>query len=79
AGMSIDAAIEGLRPPVFFKAKPLLKAHASRWSSAACAVALAKLQLLELDSKRYGDESLTRLAHGLMDAANLAVNSKRVA
>ena len=26
---------------------------------AACATALAKLQLLELDSKRYGDESIT--------------------
>ena len=79
AGMSIDAAIEGLRPPVFFKAKPLLKAHASRWGSSACATALAKLQLLELDSKRYGDESLTRLAHGLMDVANLAGPSKRAA
>lgn len=78
-GMSVDAAIEGLRPPVFFKAKPMLKAHASRWGSSACATALAKLQLLELDSKRYGDESLTRLAHGLMEVANLANANKRAA
>jgi DNA polymerase III subunit delta len=79
AGMSVDAAIEGLRPPVFFKAKPMLKAHANRWTSNACAVALAKLQVLELDSKRYGDESITRLAHGLMEVANLAGTAKRAA
>lgn len=78
-GMSVDAAIEGLRPPVFFKAKPMLKAHATRWNTHACAAALAKLQLLELDSKRYGDESITRLAHGLMEVANLAGGNKRAA
>lgn len=78
-GMSVDAAIEGLRPPVFFKAKPMLKAHASRWGTNACATALAKLQLLELDSKRYGDESMTRLAHGLMEIANSAGGAKRAA
>jgi DNA polymerase-3 subunit delta len=71
-GMSVDAAIEALRPPVFFKAKPLLKAHASRWSAPACAEALARLQLLELDSKRYSDEAVTRVAHGLMQVALLA-------
>lgn len=78
-GMSVDAAIEGLRPPVFFKAKPMLKSHANRWTSHACATALAKLQLLELDSKRYGDESVRLLAHGLMEVANLAGGAKRVA
>lgn len=79
AGMSIDAAIEGLRPPVFFKAKPALKAHATRWNATACAIALAQLQLLELDSKRYGDESLTRVAQGLMHIARLAPLAKRAA
>jgi DNA polymerase-3 subunit delta len=79
AGMSVDAAIDSLRPPVFFKAKPLLKAHAIRWSTGACSVALAKLQMLELDSKRYGDESITRIAHGLMEVAILAVGNKRAA
>lgn len=79
AGMSIDAAIEGLRPPVFFKAKPALKAHATRWNATACAEALARLQLLELDSKRYGDESLTRVAQGLMEIARLAHPTKRAA
>ena len=79
SGMSIDVAIEGLRPPVFFKAKPLLKAHAQRWSSAACATALAQLQILELDSKRYADEAPTRMAQGLMGVAQLAAGRARAA
>ena len=70
-GMSIDSIIEGLRPPVFFKAKPALKSHAQKWTASACAEALARLQMLELDSKRYADASLTRLAHGFMEIANL--------
>jgi DNA polymerase-3 subunit delta len=78
-GMSIDAAIEGLRPPVFFKAKPALKSHATKWSAEACATALARLQMLELDSKRHSDESLTRMAHGFMDIARLATPVKRAA
>ena len=78
-GVSLDAAIEGLRPPVFFKAKPLLKTHAMRWTAPVCAMALAKLQLLELDSKRYSDESTTRMAHGLMQVAILAMNAKHAA
>ncbi|MFZ4541652.1 MAG: DNA polymerase III subunit delta [Rickettsiales bacterium] len=71
-GMSVDQVIDGLRPPVFFKAKPILKAHSIRWDVAACGTALAKLQLLELDSKRYADEAPTRMAHGFMDVARLA-------
>lgn len=79
-GMSVDAAIEGLRPPVFFKAKPILKSHANRWSAASCATALARLQILELDSKRHSDESLSRMAHGFMEIALLAgATAKRVA
>jgi DNA polymerase-3 subunit delta len=78
-GINVDAAIEAMRPPVFFKAKPILKAHAMRWSAQACAQALAQLQLLELDSKRYADEAPTRVAHGLMEIANLASVSKRAA
>jgi DNA polymerase-3 subunit delta len=78
-GISVDAAIEAMRPPVFFKAKPILKAHAMRWSPQACVQALAQLQLLELDSKRYADESPTRVAHGLMAVAGLAASGKRAA
>ncbi|OYW14266.1 MAG: DNA polymerase III subunit delta [Rhodospirillales bacterium 12-54-5] len=77
AGQSIDAALETMRPPVFFKVKPLLKSHAARWDAQACAQALAKLQILELDSKRYHEQSHARLAHGLMDVAGLGSNSAR--
>jgi DNA polymerase-3 subunit delta len=79
AGMSIDAAIEALRPPVFFKVKPQLKAHASRWNAAAIDTALALLQRLELDSKRYSDEAPTRMAHGLMAIAGLGGAVRRAA
>lgn len=78
-GMNIDMAIEGLRPPVFFKAKPQLKAQAGRWSAESCATALALLQRLELDSKRYSDESLSRVAHGLMQIAMLGGAVRRAA
>ncbi len=78
-GVGADAAIEGLRPPVFFKAKPILKAHSQRWGVDACAQALAQLQLLELDSKRHADEAPTRMAHGLMEVAGLAGAFKRAA
>lgn len=77
-GMNLDAAIESLRPPVFFKAKPQLKSHAQRWDTDAIATALARLQMLELDSKRHADESEARLAHGLMEVAQLA-GAKRAA
>jgi len=70
-GQSIDGIIEGLRPPVFFKAKPALKAHATKWNAEACAMALNRLQMLELDSKRHSDESLTRMAQGFMGIAAL--------
>lgn len=70
-GQSIDGAIEAMRPPVFFKTKPLLKAHAARWDAQACNLALAKLQILELDSKRHYEQSHARLAHGLMEVAAL--------
>lgn len=79
AGMSVDAAIESLRPPVFFKTKPQLKAHAQRWNTQAIAHVLALLQRLELDTKRYSDEAETRLAQGLMEIAALATSAKRAA
>ncbi len=72
AGQSIDAAIESLRPPVFFKMKPVLKSHAGKWSAARCTEALSRLQWLELDSKRYHEQAEARLASGFMQVAALA-------
>jgi DNA polymerase-3 subunit delta len=76
---SIDAAIEMLRPPVFFKAKPPLKQAAARWNATACADALAKLQMLELDSKRFADQAMTRMAHGFMEIAALPQQGRKAA
>ena len=78
-GMSADAAIESLRPPVFFKAKPALKQAAARWNLQHCADAMAMLQLLELDSKRHADQATTRMAHGLMRIAALPGQPRRAA
>lgn len=78
-GQSLDAAIESLRPPVFFKAKPMLKAHAPRWSVARCTEALARLQMLELESKRFHDQVEARLAHGFMQVARLGGTARRAA
>lgn len=75
-GQSLDGAIEALRPPVFFKAKPQLKQAAAKWNSEAVADALAMLQLLELDSKRYSDQIETRMAHGFMGIAALPLARK---
>lgn len=78
-GLSLDAAIEALRPPVFFKAKPALKQAGARWSAAHCADALAMLQLLELDSKRYSDQIEARLGHGFMQIAALPQQGRKAA
>lgn len=78
-GQSLDAAIEAIRPPVFWKAKAPLKAAAQRWNITACADALAQLQLLELDSKRFSDQAETRLAQGLMMIAALSGKAARAA
>jgi DNA polymerase-3 subunit delta len=78
-GQSLDGAIESLRPPVFFKAKPQLKQAAGKWNGAMVADALAMLQLLELDSKRYSDQIETRLAHGFMAIGSLPGAARRAA
>lgn len=79
AGQSLDVAIESLRPPVFFKTKPLLKSHAQRWNAGHCADAIARLQILELDSKRYADQSLSRMAQGFLQIAELPGPARRAA
>lgn len=76
-GQNIDAILESMR--VFFKAKPALKQAAARWNSALCADALAMLQVLELDSKRYSDQIEARLGHGFMQIAALPSAGKKAA
>jgi DNA polymerase III subunit delta len=50
-GISIEQVIEGLRPPVFFKQKPLLTRHAIEWSTTAIHKALKLLIEAELACK----------------------------
>ncbi len=76
-GQSIDAILESLR--VFFKAKPAMKQAAARWPAPLCADALAMLQLLELDSKRFSDQIEARLGHGLMQIAALPTQGRKAA
>lgn len=42
-GKSADQAIEGARPPVFFRDKPMLKRQLGRWNYAKCVAALGAL------------------------------------
>jgi DNA polymerase-3 subunit delta len=71
-GMSLDGAIEALQPRVFFKQKPILKQHGARWSSHKIADAIALLQIMELDSKRYAEQARIRLADGWLKIAALS-------
>jgi hypothetical protein len=57
----------------------VLRQHGARWSSPKIAEALARLQYLELDSKRYGDQARIRLAQGWIDIAELAAGQKKAA
>lgn len=62
SGMTEDAAIEGLRPPVFFKDKPLLKRHVNQWPLTGIAKVLSLLERTERDCKQTGSpaELLTK-------------------
>ena len=50
-GKSLDAALAGLRPPLFFKVKERFKAQANRWSEAHIVRALELLGEAEMQSK----------------------------
>lgn len=70
-GGSIDQVIEGLRPPVFFKLKPVLSAHAKRWGMDHIARALERILTLEIEMKRYHDQQPARLGQALIGLARL--------
>ncbi len=70
-GASIDAVIDGLRPPVFFKIKPILSAHARRWSADHVTRALERILSLEIEMKRFHDQQPARLGQALIGLARL--------
>ena len=71
-GGSIEQAIEGLRPPVFFKLKPVLAQHARRWGQPQLARALERLFALEIEVKRYHDQNEARLGQAVIGLMRIA-------
>lgn len=51
-GMSEDKAIDSLRPPVFFKDKPLVKRHLTSWTAEGINKVLMVLEQAEKECKR---------------------------
>ena len=72
AGKSVDAAVESLRPPVFFKLKPRLTGQARRWPPPAVRQALDRLVEAEADCKRTNMPDQTICARVLFQLASLA-------
>jgi DNA polymerase-3 subunit delta len=71
AGMSADAALQSLRPPIFFKHQPRFLGALRQWSPRKAAAALAVLLEAEQQCKRTGfpdrticSDALLRLARG---------------
>ncbi|MCB1532237.1 MAG: DNA polymerase III subunit delta [Alphaproteobacteria bacterium] len=50
-GMSVDEAVKGLQPPLFFKQAPIFKAQAGRWRLATLDKVLGRLMDLEAQCK----------------------------
>lgn len=71
-GMAIDAAVQKLRPPVFFKAADALKAQARLWSAEAVARALDLLTEAEMDCKTTGMPDVAVCSRALMRLAQAA-------
>ena len=69
SGQSLDGAIDALRPPVFWKQKPELRAHAGRWGLSRIDAALDALHILERDTKLHHEQARIRLSHTLLGIA----------
>lgn len=54
-GQSTEQAVNALRPPVFFRQKPILRQHADRWSQKKIDHVLHLMVQAEKDSKLGGD------------------------
>ncbi len=72
SGKSVDAAVEALRPPVFFKLKPRLINQARRWPAPLVRQALERLVEAEADCKRTNMPDQTICARVLFQLASLA-------
>jgi DNA polymerase-3 subunit delta len=79
AGASLDVAIDQMRPPIFFKHKPLFRQHASRWSLGKIHDALHCLHRLEFTTKCESKMARVLLSQGLMDIAHMVTPQQRAA
>lgn len=70
-GGSIESVVDGLRPPVFFKLKPVLTQHARRWTLGSLSRALERLFALEIEVKRYHDQNEARLGQAVIGLSRL--------
>ena len=71
AGKSPEAAVESLRPPVFFKLKTRLVRQARHWSPGHVRQALERLVDAEADCKRTNMPDETLCARVLFQLASL--------
>jgi len=68
-GGSVDAALKGLQPPVFFKQQDQFRDQLRRWSSAGLASAVESLMVAELDCKSTGIPAQATCERALMRLA----------
>jgi len=72
AGTPVQAAVEGARPPVFWKEKDSVAAQVQRWRAGALRHALDRLLAAERDIKRSGTAGDVLAAQALLAIAALA-------
>ncbi len=72
SGMTPDAALQGLRPPVFFKNKPVFLSQARRWRPAGLARALDLVLEAEQLVKTTGTPAEAVCGRALLQVASLA-------
>lgn len=70
AGLSPDQAMAKLKPPVFFKAQPRVKAQLGRWSPARLQAALDRLVETEAQCKQTGMPAETLCARTILSLAS---------
>ncbi len=76
-GSSPQAAVDGARPPVFFRAKPQYVGALGAWPAARLAGALAVLQEAEIRCKSAGAPEALLCRHALSELADRAGASPR--
>lgn len=65
-GKSIEEAVKGLYPPIFFKLMPSFKSQSQKWQTNRLALILKKLAELEAQTKKTGTPSETLCAQAIL-------------